>query len=658
MKEDRIYFFSPSDLSIGYYLEKVENVIERYKKTPPKTLEDVLEMYHIKLLIASGCRLKNWKDEKYAQLKQAIEGYSSIIASFFNQLSSEEIILHFPTLSWEYKQSFWDVIEQFNLLKVISPETLTQLIDDKIPYLKQVLHCERIVKRHSSWIRAFLLNHEEAATLLLDQYVAVREYPHDRDIYFPAILSLEDKEKMINHYLDSSEPNLNFVKLICQIKNEKEQNTLVLSPKTRVKAERLSEKLNNELLTSGRASIMSYRPQILFSDEDNIPPLDFKIDENGFAITYSVKYIERCSPLKLFYNCISLFGWMNQHFMLELISKRGENSTIEMIIPDHGRFTYPDFLNFKMKNHLAFGTLRSYDNILNQMGTSFEQTLKTFYEVHLKECYGYCGFELNFPKTDDSWLNKCRILFPELDSVVKQYNTYVDYGEVDGDIIRYASPVKMTEGKSLLTNKYYELTEGDNDIHRILYCMYDGNAMLDHVEPFKNQDYSSFMELICNEEVFYDKYKDYQKPRIDFLIDRQILVKEENGRLRLAHKDFEEILTSLWHYKACNYWHYSKEGRTILDDMEAKGWLRKSDYLLTSEERNYFSFYMDNQVYTNGYAYRNHYAHGSTPPSFEEDEHQKAYYTFLRLLYILLIKIENDLLCGCKAIEDAGPISN
>ena len=411
-------------------------------------------------------------------------------------------------------------------------------------------------------------------------------------------------------------------------------------------------------MTSERSAIVSYNTQIIYSEADNIPPFDFSIKENELAITFSVKFLKRCNPLQLFYNCTYFLDWMNQHFLLDLISKQSEVDGFEQIIGDHGRNAYPAFSSFRLKNDQAYAILYSYNTMLNRMGTSFEKTLKYFYEVHLKDHYAYVGFELNFPKDDDSWLNKCRILFPELDSVVKQYNTYVDYGEVDGDIIRYASPVKMTDGKSLLTNKYYELTEGDTDIHRILYCMYNGNALLKHVDPFKDKDYISFMELICNEEVYYDKYEDFQKPRIDFLLDQQILMKEENGKLRLTHNELEEILTSLWNYKACNYWHYSKEGRTILDNMEAKGWLKKSDYLLTSEERNYFSFYMDNQVYTNGYAYRNHYAHGSTPPSSAEDKHQKAYCTFLRLLYILLIKIENDLRCGAKAIMEANSRKN
>lgn len=36
---------------------------------------------------------------------------------------------------------------------------------------------------------------------------------------------------------------------------------------------------------------------------------------------------------------------------------------------------------------------------------------------------------------------------PELDSVVKQYNTYVQYDEIDKDIVRLSKPLKMTEGK-------------------------------------------------------------------------------------------------------------------------------------------------------------------------------------------------------------------
>lgn len=99
-----------------------------------------------------------------------------------------------------------------------------------------------------------------------------------------------------------------------------------------------------------------------------------------------------------------------------------------------------------------------------------------------------------------------------------------------------------------------------------------------------------------------------------------------------------------------SYWHYNDEERQILDDMLTKGWLVIDDHLLSKPERDYFSYYLDNARFTNGMAYRNHYMHGSTPPVDDENEHSVAYRTFLRLLAILLLKIEDDLWLARRAL--------
>ena len=89
-------------------------------------------------------------------------------------------------------------------------------------------------------------------------------------------------------------------------------------------------------------------------------------------------------------------------------------------------------------------------------------------------------------------------------------------------------------------------------------------------------------------------------------------------------------------YGVCSYWHYGTEGRAILDDFLNKDWLITDDHLLSSFERDYFSYYLDNMKYTNGMAYRNHYMHGSTLPIDDEKEHETAYLTILKLLTILI----------------------
>ncbi len=258
---------------------------------------------------------------------------------------------------------------------------------------------------------------------------------------------------------------------------------------------------------------------------------------------------------------------------------------------------------------------------------------------------------INFPNEEDSALNKCRILCPELDAVVKQYNMFVEEDEIDKELMRLSKPLKVEEGKSLLENKYYEIAEGNEDIQSVLWGLLGyGNSMLAYVEPFKNKKYHSLVELLEKENnVKYSSYANYQKPHLDFLIQQGFIGLNADGELYIVSRSKINVLRSLWEYGVCSYWHYNDEERQVLDNMFAKGWLVKDDRLLSKPERDYFSYYLDNMKFTNGKAYRNHYMHGTANPEDNGKEHQIAYTTFLRLLAILLLKIKDDLWLARRA---------
>ena len=84
--------------------------------------------------------------------------------------------------------------------------------------------------------------------------------------------------------------------------------------------------------------------------------------------------------------------------------------------------------------------------------------------------------------------------------------------------------------------------------------------------------------------------------------------------------------------------------------MIKKGWVIVDDHLLSKEERNYFSFYTDNEKFTNGSSYRNHYAHGSEPPTDDVEYHITAYYVLLKLFILLILKIYDDLWLARKVM--------
>ena len=254
---------------------------------------------------------------------------------------------------------------------------------------------------------------------------------------------------------------------------------------------------------------------------------------------------------------------MNQQFLLILINKQTEVDTMESLLMDIGRDSYPTHIRFNNKNNLALFQTFAYNKVLTQtLNSSFEIELKTFYEKHLRTQYGYCGLPISLPSNDDSTLIKFRLFCPELDAVVKQYNTFVVEDEIDKDLIRLSKPLKVEEGKRLLINKYYEIADGNNEIRSVLWgFLGSGNSLLSHVEPFKDKHYHSLAELLEKEnDVQYSNYANFQKPHLDFLIEQNIIGVNSDGNLYIVSQLQLNVLRSLWEYGVCSYWHYNDEG--------------------------------------------------------------------------------------------------
>ncbi len=650
--KDRVCFFSRNDLSVGYNLEMAEKrIIEIENGSIPQDLEGIIELWHIRRLFENDCKLLRWSDGDFARLKSSSEGYNTIIAKFFNGLSQQTIKEEFEVIECEYQKTFWTIIDTFGLYKIITTDTLREILSGDTNNLRNVLCCHGVVEKYKTIIREELLSNKDSASIILGIYVAKRESQSEDKLYLPSNLSLKDKEQIIDEYLDSEKPNLNYVRLITQIKNDK--NKIVLSPKTKLKAKRLEDRLNKELLEDPNSYKTRYSVSLRFTEKEGIPPLEIGIDEQGIPThTYSVSYIKECDNKQRILYCGAIFGWLNNHLLLNLINKKVEADGFEKLFMDKGVDSYPANIVFNKKEMLSQKLLYAYDLVLQELGSSLTNELKQYYEQHLRLEYDYPGLVLNLPLPNDSFLNKCRILCPELDAIVKQYTTFVEYDEIDEELIRLSHPLKIEEGRSMLTNKYYEINTDNKDVNLALGGLFaSGNYILHHVEPFKGKHYHSLVELLENEDsVSYSNYSERQKELLDILIQQELIGINSQGYLYIIDETKIEILESLREYGVCSYWHYDDKGRKILDDYFEKGWVVTDDHLLSKPEREYFSYYLDNMMFTNGKAYRNHYAHGSVTSAIDDKEHLDAYYTLLKLLVILMMKIEDDLWSARRAL--------
>ena len=71
-------------------------------------------------------------------------------------------------------------------------------------------------------------------------------------------------------------------------------------------------------------------------------------------------------------------------------------------------------------------------------------------------------------------------------------------------------------------------------------------------------------------------------------------------------------------------------------------YVKRMSEVLSSAERDFFSYYLSNEKFTYGPAIRNNYAHGTTP-SYSEEKHLHNYLQILVLFIMLLLKISEDL---------------
>lgn len=372
--ENRVCFYSTNDLSIGNSLELAEKAIAKYKSEPASTLTDVIELYHIKKLIDNDCRLKRWSDTQFNQIKEDIKEYNGIIAKHFTQLNKNSLKNCYDALDWDCRQAFWDIIDQFKLFNVVDNNFVKYVAKGKQNDLIEILHCRNVVEKFKIELRQIMLEDSNTAHILINHYIAKHDNITDRKIHLPSNLSMDDKVEIINSYLDSKDTNLNYVRLICQNKDDK--NGLILDPQTKVKAERLARKLNDELMSDCRTVKIPRKLAVAFSKENDIAPADYRIEEGCPTYLYSVKHICSCNSIELVENCKTLFYWINRHGLLELINKSSEIDGLEIAFMDKSKNAYPDYSYFHQKNDLALYQIYGYNKVLAQLNMSLEQMLK------------------------------------------------------------------------------------------------------------------------------------------------------------------------------------------------------------------------------------------------------------------------------------------
>lgn len=637
---ERAKFYSLHDLGNTIELRRVQKVLDAYNPgLSYDNVNDVMELYNVKLFIDNGLALKAWDDKRITSYVSLVSGFGKDIVSYFRNTTNLVALLQ--SLNHEYHQDFWDVFEKFGLLDLLSDDVMKAILEQFPNEIENILHCEIIVKQNDEVLADFLRTYIYTSVLLVNAYYVKDMNEDARKLFIPKSLTDSQRERIIDDYLSRNTANLGTVRIIMQ---SRDVDGLKLNPKIRLKARRLEPSLatipEGTMVSAIQTgfSIEFKRFNIIQRERQWIENLIWKFE-------YNENYLDSLDDTKLLESFRNLFSYFYTDGLIALSNDRNQDNIFEKVTHTEVKGVYLMNDISRMRNNIAVSQLAMFDGYLRRKGKNLEGLIKKYYEEHLKEYYGYPAPSLSMPKDDDTYANKNKCIAPEMEAVIKQYSLYVEEGEIDPELLEMEYSLPIALGKSLLNgkHKYAVIKEGSNAIYNPLFMMFSDQSLLSFIEPYKESGYHSLFDLLKNVgRVPYNNYEEHQRPRIDFLIEIGLLA-IDNGMVCYGNVPRVSALSRIWYHKEISYYHCEPEVKKEVDKMVDEGWLKYDDYLLSPEERHYINFYLNSVEYSNGLQLRNRYSHGATSCINGEAEHRNAYYYFLMIFVILLLKIDEDL---------------
>lgn len=637
---NRVHFYSVEDMAGGHQLSKGENILRAEIKSNYDDVNEVLELYNIKKYFDNELYLKSWTQEEIDDFKQKAKKYSQIVGNYFSTINDENVIEIYDKTLHGYIHSFWEIVCNHSLFKQISKSNFSKILENEPHLVHEILTHKVLVNHYDKELKTFLLNYPTSAEILLSVYETEVDFKRNPK-YIPKSLTISDKESIISKYLDSADTNLNYIGLI---ENARNRNDFRISDKTRLKAKRL-HKSESEKFFSDKGG-MRFGVSVGFSENvDKVK--DGHIDDNLVAhYTYSSDFIKKNNhPYQLFKNFKLLFEFTDNQNRINLVSKKSQLGLFEKIMGVHSQNEYKIGTRFSLSEMTSRGQIYGYNKIIAELNTSLEDILHFVYTEAFQELYGFAdNARFSIPKPTNTFFEKVRLFAPEFESILKQFKLYVEDGEIDFELLQISSsPTTIKNIPSLVQNKYVYFNYDNQEMAGCSNLFFSDQTLLAYVEPFKEDKYHTFFDLLVNEKVKFSNYQEHQKPQLNYLIERNFIEIDNDGFIQVTNPARLFIFKDLYDNEFASFYRYPIEFQREALQMQTENILLFESSLFSKSEQSYFNYFLNKSEFTNGLDLRNSYLHGTQANPEEIEKHEYAYFTYLKLVVLTLLKIDDDL---------------
>lgn len=631
---ERIKYYSSNDFSFSEEFNRALSLIKNIKEKECN-INDILEFYNILKFLNNDIVKshsneidKNWQDSKKIM--------QQLVNKFCLKINKDNIMTILDEVELNYIDDFFEVFSKYKIYTRIDDDVFTKIINRRATDINSILEVKDLVKCYDQVIRKTLIEKKNSAELLLSEF-EVRNNANYKHKFFPKSLTNEDKEQIIINYINEEKSNLNYLRIVADIRSTSE---LSVSDSTKLLAKHKASAIEDEIF--GQDSGLKMTTTIRFVEKLG-QPVKYKCNGCNWDFAYDLSWIKKniSDYSTLLNNFIYLFQYVDNQMRWTMVNKRKDMSIFESELFMHSKHDY--LLS------IAFGKLDSFSDLqmalyytqLQKLEVRLEDVISWFFTTYLQKEFKINNFYINMPSSSSNYLEKCRTILPEIDYCLKQFNCYVNKGFIDQELLQISSNhTFFKEIKSLLPNKY--VYSSGKKCDELLFYFFSDQSMLKHSKKC-NKSYSSFYDLIMHENLKKQDFYRIDQKTLECLLEEKYLTLDENEFIRFRNITQIKILRDLNNNEVVCYWKLSKIQRNEVNNLVENGILEFEESLFSRTECSYLNYCLNKSEFNNSLDLRNMYSHG-TQPSGDEKIHYANYIKFLKIFILIIIKI-NDELC-------------
>lgn len=631
-----VKFYGPADFASYWQFDRIGHTISNFDATAvPWTTSDALELHNVQLFIESGILPVAYTPAERAAAVTLAPKMGAAAYRFFGAIDNTNVAAHLTEIPYYYQSDLLELLAQSKAFERCDAQVMLRALADAGISLAEELANWKLVSAYDSHIREALIADSRSAEHLVQKYLQKDASTH---IHLPGSFTSSDSRKLLDKYLDSSDANLNFVRLIATAPTDAQAG---VDAKLKLKAKRRSDRLVQELFKQESAVKIKTGVEVRLVDSQH-DPVQAELDDMVTTFSYSRGWLdETLDNASILNNFQHLFELVDDQVLLTLPSYPAELGIFDRFMTTTGRRDYQTGAAFNAKDLGSLLQTRLYQDYLSARDVNLETILSWFFDTYLVEEFGALNFSFAPSAAASSYLEKARHLFAEMEGLVNQFRHYAQEGELDRELLSVTSdPVTYKQIPSLLDGKYVYATDHE-EIRGVLHTLFNDQSRLKYINDTLKGENAA--QLLIHNEVSYSDFREHQRSIVDQLIKLGV-VEDVGGRVQIADAQQLMLLHRLFTKQAAAYYRLSPRGRETAKAFEARGWVLRRSSLLTEAEASYFNYFLNKSEFSNGPELRNMYLHGSQPTSASESEHFRTYLIALRMLIALAIKI-NDEFC-------------